>query len=533
MLRRGDTLGEGISFSLADKLKLATRLDAFGVSYVEGGYPGSNEKDSQFFENVPGTMASGTRVVAFGNTRYKNTTCEADRNVQALKSADTPVVTLVGKAWGMQVEVVLETTREENLAMIGETVRYFKNLGKEVMLDAEHFFDGYKDCAEYALATLGAAADAGVDVLVLCDTNGGSLPWEIEEMTAAVVSAFPEVRIGIHCHNDMDLAVANTISAVHAGASLVQGCVNGYGERTGNANLMSVIPSLQLKMGFKCVGDTLKELTAVSRYFDEVANLQPNTAQPFTGVSAFAHKGGLHVAAVLKDPDTYQFIDPSAVGNERRMLVSELSGRHNILSKAKELGFDIDSPEESGADWNGRARAILHQVKDLENKGFTFEGADASIELFMRRKLVGYRPPFELIDFNVLTGNKRVQYSSDPSVPPRNESVTTATVKIALLGPSDGSNENMCPTKICLEVGESTSGPVDAVNIALNKALHAAYPSLSVVSLVDYKVRILDPNAATGATTRVMVEFKNSDSGESWTTGMFSGRTFFWLSLSH
>jgi 2-isopropylmalate synthase len=489
------------------------------VSYIEGGYPGSNEKDSQFFDEVVGTMPNGSRVVAFGNTRYKNTNCEKDKNVQALQAANTPVVTLVGKAWGMQVDVVLETTRDENLAMIRETVAYFKALGKEVMLDAEHFFDGYKDCSEYAMAALGAAVDADVDVLVLCDTNGGCLPWEISELTATVVAAFPSVRVGIHCHNDMDLAVANTISAVHAGASLVQGCVNGYGERTGNANLMSVIPSLQLKMGFECVGDDLKELTSVSRYFDEVANLQPNPSQPFTGTSAFAHKGGLHVAAVLKDPDTYQFIEPTLVGNERRMLVSELSGRHNILSKARELGFDIDSPSEGGIDWNGRARTILSQVKELENKGFTFEGADASIELFMRREMLGYRPPFELIDFNVLTGNKRVQYSSDPTEPPRNESVTTATVKIALLGPTDSSNKELCPTKVCLEVGESTSGPVDAVNIALNKALYAAYPSLSAVSLVDYKVRILDPNAATGATTRVMVEFRNMDTGESWTTG--------------
>lgn len=271
---RDGAQGEGISFSLKDKLKLAARLDTFGVSYIEGGYPGSNVKDTQFFENVPSVMDGGARVVAFGNTRYKNTTCADDRNVQALLATGMDVVTLVGKAWGMQVDVVLETSRDENLAMVRESVEFFKREGKEVMIDAEHFFDGYKDEPEYAMAALGAAVDAGVDVLVLCDTNGGCLPWEIGMYTKMVIERFPGVRVGIHCHNDMELAVANTISAVHAGASLVQGCINGYGERTGNANLTSVIPSLQLKMGYKCVGDKLGELTAVSRYFDEVANLQ-------------------------------------------------------------------------------------------------------------------------------------------------------------------------------------------------------------------------------------------------------------------
>lgn len=561
---RDGAQGEGISFSLKDKLKLAARLDDFGVSYIEGGYPGSNVKESQFFEGVDTRMPGGAKVVAFGNTRYKDTTCEADRNVQALVAAGMDVVTLVGKAWGMQVDEVLVTSRGENLAMIRETVEFFKAAGKEVMLDAEHFFDGYKDDPWYAMAALSAAVEAGVDVLVLCDTNGGCLPWEIGEYVSVVVESFPSVRVGIHCHNDMELAVANTVSAVHAGASLVQGCINGYGERTGNANLTSVIPCLALKMGYKCVGDKLAELTSVSRFFDEVANLQvclsllllefsvvvtnlsprsdtgriilvsfsflsqPNNSQPFAGLSAFAHKGGLHVAAVLKNPDTYQFIDPAAVGNERRMLVSELSGRHNILAKAKELGF-IDESETSASaiDWNGKARTILGQVKELESKGFTFEGADASIELFIRREMVGYRPPFELIDFNILTGNKRLQYSSNPSDPPVNESVTQATVKLALLGPLDGSNNEMCPTKMCLEVGESVSGPVDAVNTALYKALLPAYPSLASVKLVDFKVRILDPGAATGATTRVMVEFSDDKTGESWTTGKLRRLCFF------
>lgn len=334
----------------------------------------------------------------------------------------------------------------------------------------------------------------------------------------------------LYCYSSIlltqQLAVANTISAVHAGASLVQGTINGYGERTGNANLTSVVPSLQLRMGFQCVGDTLKELTSLSRYFDEISNQPQRSSRPFAGSSAFAHKGGLHVAAVLKNPDTYQFIDPATVGNERRMLVSELSGRHNILSKAKELGFDVDESEgrgnmaNGGVDWNKRARSVLSRVKELENKGYSFEGADASIELFLRREMVGYRPPFELVDFTVLTNNKRVapEHSFDPADPPTNESLTQATIKLKLLGPVDGSNQDMCPTKVCLEVGESSRGPVDAINQALCKALLPSYPPLSAVTLADYKVRILDPNAATGATTRVHVEFRNAETGESWTT---------------
>lgn len=393
---------------------------------------------------------------------------------------------------------------------------------------SEHFFDGYKASPEYALAALQAAVRAGVDVLVLCDTNGGCLPWEVEKITATVVKTCPSARVGIHCHNDMELAVANSISAVRAGASLVQGTVNGYGERTGNANLTSIVPSLQLKMGLHCVGDALRELTSLSRFVDEIANQPTVTSRPFSGASAFCHKGGLHVAAVLKDPDTYQHIDPELVGNEQRILVSELSGRGNILSKAQKLGLDVVSTPNSGEavpagstenseEWKNRARTVLEQVKDLENRGYTFEGAEASVELMLRRAMDGYRPPFELLDFTVITGNKRVHYSNNPSEVPVNESVTQATVKLALLGPLDGSLKEECPSKICLEVAEG-NGPVDAVNAALCKALLDAYPPLASVALADYKVRILDPKAATGATTRVMVEFKNTHTNETWTT---------------
>lgn len=511
---RDGAQGEGISLSVADKLKIAHRLDDFGVHYIEGGWPGSNPKDVAFFNSCKDLKNS--KLVAFGSTRYKNTTCEKDANVQALAQAGTPVVTLVGKAWDMQVSVVLETSLQENLDMIRESVEYFKTLGREVMLDAEHFFDGYKAAPEYALSCLQAAVDGGVDVLVLCDTNGGCVPWEIQDITAVVAQRFPQTRVGIHCHNDMELAVANTISAVHGGATVVQGTVNGYGERTGNANLMSIVPTLQLKMAYSCVGEALSKLTSLSRYVDEIACQQPLTSQPFVGVSSFAHKGGLHVAAVLKNEDTYQHIDPRLVGNERRILVSELSGRRNVLSKAEELGL-VPSRDDPNAheEWGSRAKMVLGQVKELENKGYSFEGAEASLELMLRRSVQGYRPPFELLDFTVTTDNKRVHYGSNPNDPPVNESVTQATIKLALLGPKDGGE--MCPTKVCLEVAEG-NGPIDAMNGALGKALFNVYPPLRTVTLVDYKVRILDSESATAATTRVMVEFRDTDTGKQWTT---------------
>lgn len=510
---RDGAQGEGVSLSVADKLKIAERLDDFGMDYIEGGWPGSNPKDASFFENC--VTLKSAKLVAFGSTRYKNTTCEQDANVQALARAATPVVTLVGKAWDMQVRVVLEAPLKENLAMIGETVDYFKRLGREVMLDAEHFYDGYKSAPTYAMACLQAAVDANVDVLVLCDTNGGRLPWEVEEITSIVAQTFPDTRIGVHCHNDMELAVANSISAVRAGASLVQGTVNGYGERTGNANLISIMPTLQLKMGHSCVGEALKRLTSLSRFVDETANQQSMPSQPYVGISSFAHKGGLHVAAVLKNEDTYQHIDPTLVGNERRILVSEYSGRRNILMKAEELGLVVKGDKDTRTKWSGRAKTVLDQVKDLESKGYSFEGAEASLELMLRRTVEGYHPPFELLDFTVTTDNKRVTYGSNHNEPPQNKSVTQATIKIALLGPDGGGD--MCPTKVCLEVAEG-NGPIDAVNGALVKALYPIYVPLRTVALSDYRVRILDHESATAATTRVMVEFRDTATDKQWTT---------------
>ncbi|PXF41459.1 (R)-citramalate synthase [Gracilariopsis chorda] len=510
---RDGSQGEGISLTVPDKLKLAQRLDEFGAHYIEGGWPGSNPKDESFFAQCKGL--DNAKLVAFGSTRYKGTTCEHDKNVQALMKADTPVVTLVGKAWDHQVSVVLEATLDENLAMISDTVAFFKRKGREVMLDAEHFYDGYKASPAYALSCLHAAVKAGVDVLVLCDTNGGTLPWEIDEITRVVVAEFPTVRIGIHCHNDMELAVSNTIAAVHAGATLVQGTINGFGERTGNANLMSIVPTLQLKMGHDCVGDRLQQLTDLSRYTDEITNQPHVPNRPYVGASSFAHKGGLHVAAVLKDENTYQHIDPVLVGNERRILVSELSGRRNILTKAEELGLHPADESKDGVEWNVRVKAVLEQVKELENKGYSFEGAEASLELMLRRTVHGYRPPFELLDFSVSTDNKRVVYGNVLNATPNNESVTQASVKLALLGPEDGGDQ--CPTKICFEIAEG-NGPVDAVNGALQKCLLPVYAPLRSVSLVDYKVRILDNASGTAAITRVMVEFEESSNGKRWTT---------------
>lgn len=513
---RDGSQGEGISLSVLDKLKIAARLDRLAVHYIEGGWPGSNPKDELFFSQC--TDLSHARLVAFGSTRHKNATCETDQNVQALVSANTPVVTLVGKAHAAQVSLVLGASLQQNLDMITDTVRYFKQLGKEVMLDAEHFFDGFAEDSQYAISCLAAAVEARVDVLVLCDTNGGTVPWQMDRVVRQVCQHFPHTRIGVHCHNDMDLAVANSLAAVHAGASLVQGTVNGYGERTGNANLMSIIPTLQLKMARSVVGDRLVDLTGVSRFVDEIANQPHVPSRPFVGSSSFAHKGGLHVAAVLKDPNTYQHIDPALVGNQRRVLVSELSGRRNILAKAQELGLlpnNEQGDDKVDHEWSHRSKLVLDQVKELENKGYSFEGAEASLELMLRRSVNGYRPPFELLDFSVNTDNKRVLYEGSHDIFPTNRSVTLATVKLALLGPAG--MEDTCPTKVCLEAAEG-NGPVDAINGALEKALFSIYSPLRTVSLVDYKVRILDNENHSRATTRVMVEFADSATGRRWTT---------------
>jgi 2-isopropylmalate synthase len=426
------------------------------------------------------------KITAFGSTRYKKTTCDADGNIQALIRANTPVVTLVGKSWDLHVDYVLETEPEENLRMISESVRYFKARNKEAIYDAEHFFDGYKANPEYALSTLKAASDGGADCLVLCDTNGGSTPWEVEEITKQVAREFDGTRIGIHAHNDCELGVANSLAAIRGGARHVQGTINGYGERVGNANLISIIPNLQCKMAYQCVSDErLPQLTALSRYVDELANRTPNPNQPYVGHSAFAHKGGIHVAAILKVAESYQHTDPSLVGNEKRTLVSELSGRGNIVYKAEEFGLDPTREE---------AQETLDQIKQLENQGYTFEGAEASVDMMLRRTSEDYKPPFEVIDFMVLTENRRGRGL-----------FAEATVKVMIGGESR-------------HTVADGNGPVNALSLALLKALEQDFPQLTKVHLTDYKVRILDSDSGTAATTRVMIDFSEEGTGRNWTT---------------
>lgn len=471
---RDGTQREGISYSLDDKIKIARKLDEFGIDYIEGGWPGSNPKDVDFFRKAASLNLKHAKITAFGSTRRKNADVANDPNIKALLDANTPVVTLVGKSWDLHVIDVLETTMEENLAMIGESVAFCRHQGKEVVYDAEHFFDGYKANPEYAVATVKTAAINGANSVVLCDTNGGSLPWEIEEIVRDVKGQLGNTAVGIHTHDDGGMGNANTLAAVRAGANQVQGTINGYGERVANANLCIVIPDLQLKMGRDCVPpEKLRDLTELSRYVAEVANLTHDSHYPFVGASAFAHKGGIHVAAMLKNPLSYQHIDPTLVGNQQRSVVSELSGRGNIVDKAVQFGLDTESLD---------LRRVLDQIKTLENKGFTYEGAEASVELMLRRTHPAYVPPFELIDFMVVVQQRR-----------KRGMLAEATVKVRV-GPK------------ILHTAAEGNGPVNALDGALRAALVDVYPRLANVKLVDYKVRIIDSDNATAATTRVLID---------------------------
>lgn len=480
---RDGTQSEGISLSVNDKLKIARRLDEFGVHYIEGGWPGSNPKDAEFFDRARSMEFKHAKVAAFGSTRRKNTSPEQDRNLQALLEAETPVITLVGKSWELHVFDVLETSREENLAMIEESVAYLKKQGKEIIYDAEHFYDGYKAHPDYAVATLHAAIEGGADVLVLCDTNGGCLPWEIEEITAAVGELF-DTNLGIHAHNDGGSGAANTLAAVRAGAVHVQGTINGYGERVGNANLCTVIPNLQIKMGLSCVSaENLARLTDLSHFVDEVANQLPDSRLPFVGKKAFSHKGGIHVSAMLKNEDSYQHINPKQVGNHHQTLISELSGRGNIIDKAQQFGLAMDQDQ---------AREIVTQIKELEAQGFTFESAEASVNLMVRRMKPNYQPPFELIDFMTV-----VEYRQGRGV------IAEATVKVRV-------GDQVFHT------AAEGNGPVNALDAALRKALLDVYPCLVDIRLEDYKVRILDSESGTAAKVRVLIDTQNGQ--DRWST---------------
>ena len=479
---RDGTQSEGLSLSVEDKLKIARILDGFGIHYIEGGYPGSNPKDVEFFQRAKSLNLRHAKLTAFGMTRKAGGRAEGDPILRALVDAQTPVVCVVGKSWTLHVTEVLGTTLDENLAMIRDSVAYLKQQGREVVYDAEHFFDGFRADPSYALATLKAAADAGADWLALCDTNGGTLPSTIGEVVTAVRAAVP-TRLGIHTHNDSDLAVANALSAVEAGCLMVQATINGWGERCGNANLISIIPALQLKMGRRCVPDeNLARLTDLSRTISEIANIRPRAHQPYVGRSAFAHKGGMHVAAVEKVAASYEHVPPERVGNARHIVVSELSGRGNIRMRAGELGIDL----------RGAEKTLLERVKDLESQGYQFEAAEGSFELLSRRSKLDYAPPFEVLDVVVISERRR-----------GNSMFAEATVKLRV----------GAETVHTVAEGE---GPVHALDGAFHKALNPHFPLVRDVHLVDYKVRILDPEAATGARTRVLIEAGRGD--ERWST---------------
>ena len=481
---------EGISFSVDDKLAITVKLDQLGVHYVEGGWPGSNPKDAEFFVRAKHLDLTQTTLAAFGSTRHANVPVGDDANIQALLDAHTPVVTLVGKSWDLHVSDVLETSLEENLAMIADSVAHIRAGDRRVFFDAEHFFDGYKSNPAYALQSVNVAAEAGAERVILCDTNGGTLPDEIARIVA-VVGSGTSVPLGIHAHNDAHTAVAGSLAAVTAGVTQVQGTINGYGERCGNADLLAVAANLKLKMGIECVSDSqLASLTEVSRYVAEVANMSPVASQPYVGSSAFAHKGGLHASAVAKVERSYQHVPPESVGNAKRVLVSELAGRSNVLYKARELGLDVELTRS-------QALQLLEQVKSRESVGFQYEGAEASFELLVRRMMSGYRPPFDLVDFMTVVEKRPQTRQSD----------------------GDLSAQVMLKVQVGDEVMHTAAqgnGPVNALDHALRKALLGFYPSLERVRLVDYKVRVVDEGQGTGATVRVLLE--STDGPHTWNT---------------
>ena len=479
---RDGTQSEGLSLSVEDKLKIAKLLDGFGIQFIEGGYPGSNPKDIEFFRRAKTLTLKQAKLTAFGSTRKAGVRAEDDANMRALVDAETPVVCIFGKSSTLHVTKVLETTLEENLAMIADSVAFLKKAGREVVYDAEHFFDGYRLDPQYALAAVKAAADAGADWVTMCDTNGGSLPSFVSEVTGVVRAHIP-TRLGIHSHNDGDLAVANALAAVEAGCTQVQGTINGWGERCGNANLISIIPALQLKMERRCVPEeSLARLTELSRTVSEIANIRPRAHAPYVGRSAFAHKGGAHVAAVEKVTSSYEHVAPERVGNRRHIVVSELSGRGNVRMRASELGVDAQ----------GNERALVGRIKELENQGYQFEAAEGSFELLTRRFQSGYVAPFEVLDVVVISEQRR-----------GNSMFAEATVKLRI------------GDEVVHTVAEGT-GPVHALDGAFHKALNAAFPLVREVQLADYKVRILDPEAATGAKTRVLIEAARGE--ERWST---------------
>jgi 2-isopropylmalate synthase len=508
---RDGTQAEDFNLSLADKIRIAQKLAQLGIHYIEGGWPGSNPKDRDFFTEIRNYELGLSRIAAFGSTHHKDRPPEADPNMQELLISLAPVVTIFGKSSLFQVKEILQTTPERNLDLITDSLNYLKPRVEELIYDAEHFFDGFKDDRDYALSTLEAALNGGAQCLVLCDTNGGTLTSQLIEIIKVVQARFPQIPLGIHAHNDSELAVANSVAAVELGCSQVQGTINGVGERCGNANLCSIIPNLQVKMGLECLGnDKLKRLTEVSRFVYEAANVRPNRYQPYLDKSAFAHKGGIHAAAVKRNPKAYEHIDPVAVGNARVIPVSDLSGRSSILMKAQELGLDMGTHdvavrqaldklkqfmglEAQGVElppFDSNIKTILDKVKDLEARGFQFEDAEASLELLLRAALGQYKEYFHLQAYRVID-----QKVSGPESP-----LPEATLRVRV-GPHE------------VHTAAFGNGPVDALNNALLKALVRFYPRLTEIILEDYKVRVLPGMRGTGAMVRVLI---TSRDGHAW-----------------
>ncbi len=476
---------EGVSLSVSDKLKIAEKLDEFGIKYIEGGWPGSNPKDIEFFKRASKLNFKNARICAFSSTRRPGVVIEEDQNIQALVNSGTATVTIFGKSWDFHVRDALKTTLDENLAMIKDTISYLKSMGREVFFDAEHFFDGYKANSEYALDTLKAAAAGGADVLVLCDTNGGLMPWELPEILRAV-KELTNTPLGIHVHDDAGMATANSLLAVREGITQVQGTINGYGERCGNANLCTIMPNLQLKMGYQVVTEEqMKGLTVLSRFVAELANIAPADQQPYVGFNAFAHKGGVHVDAVSKKPETYEHALPELVGNKRRILVSELAGRSSISLKTSnnELKYDKGRPEIA---------SVLQRIKEMEHYGYQFEGAEGSFELLILKMMKAYTPLFKLEGFRMI-----IEKREDGQL------YSEATIKVRV------GNEQV-------HTAAEGNGPVNALDNALRKALEGFYPAMKKIKLVDFKVRVIDGVDGTGAQVRVLIQ--SSDDHQTWGT---------------
>jgi 2-isopropylmalate synthase len=477
---------EDVSFTLEDKLRIAAKLDDLGIDYIEGGYPGSNERDADFFKRVKKLKLKKAKVASFGTTMKVGIKPSQDFNLRVLLEADTPVVTLVGKTWDLHVRDDLRISQKANLEIIGESIAYMKKRVDEVIFDAEHFFDGFRANPDYAIECIKAAQEGGADWIVLCETNGGRLPGEIREALTQVNRAV-KTPLGIHCHNDGELAVANTLAAVEMGVTQVQGTINGFGERCGNMNLISVIANLQLKMGKKCVTPAqLKKLREVSQLFYELANINPNKRQAYVGDSAFAHKGGLHVSGVLKNRETYEHIDPEVVGNRQRVLVSDLSGRSNVVYKGKEYGIDLK-------DKNDAVKEVLRRTKELEGQGYEYQAAEASFELLIQEALGKKKKNFNLIGFRVIDEKRK------EGEPP----ISEATIQVQV----DGEMEH---------AAAMGNGPVNALDQALRRALNKFYPALKQVELLDYKVRVLSSGEGTGAVVRVLIE--SGDGKDRWGT---------------